>query len=78
MCNTDYGIGDFLETNAGFVWVEVSGEIRLDRSGILIGEMAARNDLIVLNRGRGMTYKRGARGTILLTLQLLYLVLPHG
>ena len=29
------------------------GEARLDRSGILVGEMVARNDLIVLNRGRG-------------------------
>ena len=91
-------IGDFLESDAGFVWVEVSGvrvyscyfslnyplEIfetqillleeclreacgrpliagdfnskspewgvaRLDRRGILVGEMAARNDLIILN-----------------------------
>ena len=25
MCNPDYGIGDFLETDAGFVWVEVAG-----------------------------------------------------
>ena len=90
--------GDFLETDAGFVWVEVEGvrvyscyfspndpfeifetqillleeslkeaswrsliagdfnskspergEARLDGRGILVGEMVARNDLIVLN-----------------------------
>ena len=94
------GIGDFLETDAGFVWVEVAevrvyscyfspgdpfdvfetqilllegslreaigrslirgdfnskspewGEARLDRRGIFVGEMVARNDLIVLNQG---------------------------
>ena len=31
------------------------GEARLDRKGILVGEMADRNDLIVLNRGRDFT-----------------------
>ena len=99
-------IGDFLETDAGFVWVEVAGvrvysyyfspndpfeifenqfllleeslreasgrshiagdfnskspewgEARLDRRGILVGEMAARNDLIVLNQGRDFTFR---------------------
>ena len=33
------------------------GEARLDRRGILVGEMAARNDLIVLNRGRDFTFR---------------------
>ena len=104
-------IGDFLETDAGFVWVEVAGvrvyncylspsdsfeifetqillleeslkeasgrsliaddfnskspecgEARLDRRGIVVGEMYARNVLIVLNRGRDLTFKRGAGG----------------
>ena len=102
----DLSIGDFLETDAGFVWVKVAGvrvyscylspndpfeifetqillleeslreasgrsliagdfnskspewgEARLDRRGILVGEMAARNDLIVLNRGREFTFR---------------------
>ena len=87
VCNPDLGIGDFLETDAGFVWVEVAGvrvyscqillleeslrvafgrsliggdfnskspawgEARLDRRGILFGEMVARNDLIVSLQG---------------------------
>ena len=25
VCNPDLGVGDFLETDAGFVWVEVAG-----------------------------------------------------
>ena len=25
MCNPDYGVGDVLESDAGFVWVEVAG-----------------------------------------------------
>ena len=103
----DLSIGDFLETDAGFVWVEVAGvrvyscyfspndpfeifetqillleeslrevrgrsiitgdfnskspewgEARLDRRGILVGEMAARNDLILLNRGRDFTDRK--------------------
>ena len=101
VCSPDLSIADFLETNAGFVWVEVAGvrvyscyfspknhfeifetqivlleeslkeacgrsliaanfnnkspewgEARLDRRGILVGEMVARDDPIVLNRGR--------------------------
>ena len=36
------------------------GVSRLDRSGILVGVMVARNDLIVLNRGRDFTFRRGA------------------
>ena len=109
VCSPDLGFRDFLETYAGFVWVEVAGvhvyccyfspndpfeifetqillleeslreasgrsliagdfnsklpergESRLDRRGILVGEMAARNDLIVLNRGRDFTFRRGA------------------
>ena len=36
------------------------GEARLDRLGILVGEMVARNYLIVLNRGRDFTLRRGA------------------
>ena len=43
------------------------GEARLDRRGILVGEMFARNDLIVSNQGRDFTFRRGAtkgrRGT---------------
>ena len=38
------------------------GEARLDRRGILVGEMVARNDLIVLNQGGEFTYRRGAGG----------------
>ena len=38
------------------------GEARLDRRGILVGETASRNDLIVLNQGRGFTFRRGAGG----------------
>ena len=34
-------------------WVEA----RLDRRAILVGEMVARNDLIVLNRGRDFMFK---------------------
>ena len=113
-CNPDLGVGDFLETDAGFGWVEVAGvrvyscyfspndpleifetqillleeslredsgrsliagdfdskspewgEARLDRRGILVGEMAARNDLIVLNQGRDFTFRRGAGGSII-------------
>ena len=41
------------------------GEARLDRRGILVGEMVARNDLIVLNRGRELTFRRGAGGSII-------------
>ena len=37
----------------------------LDRRGILIGEMVARNDLTVLKRGREMTFRRGAKGSII-------------
>ena len=38
------------------------GEARLDRRGILVGKMVARNDLIVSNRGRDLTFRRGAGG----------------
>ena len=111
VCSPDLSIGDFLDTDAGFVWVEVAGvrvyscyfspsdpfeifetqillleeslgeasgrfliagdfnskspewgEARLGRRGILVGEMVARNDLIVLNQGRDFTFKRGAGG----------------
>ena len=41
------------------------GETRLDRRGILVDEMVARNDLIVLNRGRDLTFRRGAGGSII-------------
>ena len=107
-------IGDSLETDAGFVWVEVTGvrvyscyfslsdpfeifeaqillleeslrkasgrsliagdfnskspewgAVRLERRGILVGDMVARNDLIILNRGRDFTFKRGAGGSII-------------
>ena len=49
---------------------------RLDRRGILVGEMVARNDLIVLNRGRDFTF-RGRAGGRLSTSQLPRTVLPH-
>ena len=111
VCSPKLSIRDFLETDAGFVWVEVVGvrvhsfyfspndpfkifetqillleeslrkasgrtlivggfnsksrewaEARLDRRGILVGEMVARNNLIVLNRGRDFTFRRGAWG----------------
>ena len=114
LCSPDLSIANFLETDAGFVWVEVAGvrvyscyfssngpfeifetqillleeslkeysgrsliagdfnskspewkEARLDRSGILISEMVARNDLIVLNRGSDFTFRRGAGGSII-------------
>ena len=48
--------GDFNSKSP--VW----GEARLDRRGILVGEMVARNDLILLNRGRDFTFRRGAGG----------------
>ena len=38
------------------------GEARLDRRGILVGEMVANNDLIVLNQGKEFTFRRGAGG----------------
>ena len=41
------------------------GEARLDRRGILVGEMVARNDLIVLTWGRDFTFRRGAEGSII-------------
>ena len=41
------------------------GKAHLDRRGILVGEMAARNDLIVLNQGRDFTFRRGAGGSII-------------
>ena len=41
------------------------GEARLDGRGILVGEMVARNNQIVLNRGRDFTFRRGAGGSII-------------
>ena len=41
------------------------GEARLDRGGILISEMVARNDLIVLNQGKEFTFRRGTKGSII-------------
>ena len=41
------------------------GEARLDRRGILVGEMVARNDLVVLNQGRELTFRRGAGRSII-------------
>ena len=40
-------------------------EARLDRRGILVGEMVARNDLIVLNQGKEFTFRRGVGGSII-------------
>ena len=31
----------------------------------MVGEMVARNDLIVLNQGRDFTFRRGAGGSII-------------
>ena len=108
VCSPDLSVGDFLESDTEFVWVEVAGvrvyscyfspgdpfevfetqillleeslseavgrslirgdfnskspecgEARLDRRGILVGEMVARNDLIVLNQGKEFTFRRG-------------------
>ena len=41
------------------------GEARLDRRGILVGEMVSKNDLIVLNRGMDFTFRREAEGSII-------------
>ena len=40
-------------------------EVRLDGRGSMVGEMVARNDLIILNRGRDFTFSRGAGGPII-------------
>ena len=53
------------------------GEARLDRRGILVGEMVARDELIVLNRGRDLTFRRGAGGR-LSTSRLPRIVSPQG
>lgn len=114
LCNPNLTVGEFRETNNGFVWVEVAGvriyscyfspnvhigdfeaniqaledslracsvdslivgdfnakspewgETRLDRRGVLVNEMVARNDLIVVNRGQEFTFRRGAVASIL-------------
>ena len=52
-------VGDF--NSKSLKW----GEARLDRRERLVGEMAARNDLIVLNQGRDFTFRRGVRGSII-------------
>ncbi|XP_043469805.1 uncharacterized protein LOC122503366 [Leptopilina heterotoma] len=114
VCNPDIVIGDFLETDKGFVWVEVAGvriyscyfspndplkkfdaeirsleesirafdgdvliagdfnskspewgETRQDRRGILVTDMVSANDLVVMNRGKELTFRRGASGSIL-------------
>ena len=55
------------------------GEARLDRRGILVSEMAARNDLIVLNQGRDFTFRRRAGGGDKLSTSCLPCpVLPQG
>ena len=41
------------------------GEVRLDRRGILVGKMVARNVLIVLHRGRDFTFGRGTGESII-------------
>ena len=41
------------------------GKACLDRRGILICEMTATNDLIVLNQARDFTFRRGAGGSII-------------
>ena len=105
--NPDLGIGDILESDAGFVWVKVAGvwvyscyfspndpsevfeaqillleeslseaveriliggdfnnkspewrKARLDRRGILVSKMVARNDLIVMISDQDFTFRR--------------------
>ena len=46
------------------------GEVCLDRRGILVGEMVARNNLIVLNRSRDFTFRRGAGGGSIIDLSI--------
>ena len=58
-CGRSLIVGDFNSKSPEW------GESRLDRRGLLVGEMVARNDLIVLNRGRDLTFKRGAGGSII-------------
>ena len=41
------------------------GKARLYRREIMVDEMVARNDLIVFNRGKDFTFKRGAAGSII-------------
>ncbi|XP_043472927.1 uncharacterized protein LOC122505400 [Leptopilina heterotoma] len=114
ICNPDIAIGDFLETDRGFVWIEVAevrvyscyfspndplkkfeaevqafeesikafggdvliagdfnskspewGETRLDKRGTLVSDMVAANDLVVMNRGREFTFRRGVSGSII-------------
>ena len=38
------------------------GEARLDKREIFVGEVVARNDLIILNRGKDFTFRRGEGG----------------
>ena len=53
------------------------GEARLNRRGISVSEMVARNDLIVLNGGRDFTFRRAAGGR-LSTSRLPRPFLPQG
>ena len=39
------------------------GETRLDRKGILVDEMVARNDLIFSSQGKELPFSRGAGGS---------------
>ena len=55
------------------------GETQLDWTGILIGEMVARNGLMVLSQGREKRFRQGAGGSIIdLTLAALRLALRRG
>ena len=38
------------------------GEARLDRRGIIVGGMVDRNHLVILNRGKEFTFRRGVGG----------------
>ena len=61
--------------NKSIEWVEA----HLDRRGILVDEIIARNELIVLNRCRDFTFRRRAGGGgVLSTSRLPYPVLPQG
>ena len=119
VCSSHLSVGDFLESDAWFVWVEVAGvrvyscyfspndlsevfetqillleeslnqtvggsiiggdfnskspqwgDARLDRRGILVGEMVARDDLIVLNQGGEFRFRREAGGGAIIDLSI--------
>ena len=44
--------------------VDIKSVFKLDRRGILIGEMVVKNNLTMLNRGRKITFRRGVGESI--------------